>query len=182
MPAMPKPAAPEGFATVNPFIITGGAEGLIAFLTEVFDGTEHPDARTVDDDGLLLHAELSIGDTTVMFAERKADWPYMPSLLQVYVDDVEATLATAERLGATIITQPTPFFGDVFSRFLDPWKNLWWVYRHGGDQSWGANTDAEWGGDETPADDTPDAGSQIATPELDYIHNTLLATIPRLRE
>ena len=169
---------------MNPFIITGDAEGLIAFLTEVFDGAELPDARTIDDDGLLLHAELSIGDTTVMFAERKADWPYMPSLLQVYVGDVAATLATAERLGATIITKPTPFFGDVLSRFLDPWKNLWWVYRHGSEQSWGNDGDAEWGGDEPPADGATDAAgwSQIATPELVYIHDTLLATIPRLRE
>jgi PhnB protein len=118
------PEAPEGFSTVNPFIITRDAEGLIAFLARVFGGTEHPIARTVDDDGLLLHAELSVGDTTVMFAERKPDWPFMPSLLQVYVDDVEATLATAEKLGATIVTQPTTFYGDVFSRFLDPWKNL----------------------------------------------------------
>jgi uncharacterized glyoxalase superfamily protein PhnB len=178
------PAAPKDFSTVNPFIITRDAEGLIAFLKEVFDGNEHPDARTVDDDGLLLHAELNIGDTTVMFGERKPGWPFIPSLLQVYVDDVEATLATAERLGASVVTRPTAFYGDVFSRFVDPWKNLWWVYRHGSEAAWSpaedesgsANDQPSWDGD-TAAED----GWQ-PTPELTYIHETLLATMPRLRE
>ena len=38
------------------------ADGLIAFLREVFGGEEHLDARTVDIDGLLLHAELEVGE------------------------------------------------------------------------------------------------------------------------
>ena len=28
----------------------------------------------MDDDGLLLHAELAIGNATIMFGERKPDW------------------------------------------------------------------------------------------------------------
>ena len=55
-------ATPPGFSTVNPFFITRDADGLIAFLREVFGGEEHLDARTVDIDGLLLHAELEVGE------------------------------------------------------------------------------------------------------------------------
>ena len=47
------PTAPEGYATVNPFIITRGAEDLTAFIVEVFGGTERLESPTVDDDGLL---------------------------------------------------------------------------------------------------------------------------------
>jgi PhnB protein len=122
------PAAPAGYATVNPFVITSDASGLIDFLTQVFGATERPEARTLDDDGLLLHAELVVGNATIMFAERKPGWPFTPSLLQVYVDDVGATLDVARRLGATVVTEPTAFFGDTFSRFRDPSSNLWWVY------------------------------------------------------
>jgi PhnB protein len=89
------PAASAGYATVNPFIITQDADGLIDFLKQVFGATERPEARTLDDDGLLLHAELAVGNATVMFAERKPGWPFTPSLLQVYVDDVDATLDLA---------------------------------------------------------------------------------------
>jgi hypothetical protein len=88
-------AAPAGYATVNPFIITHDADGLIDFLKQVFRVTERPEARTLDDDGLLLHAELAIGNATIMFAERKPGWPFIPSLLQVYVDDVDSTLDVA---------------------------------------------------------------------------------------
>ena len=173
------PAAPAGYATVNPFIITQDANGLIEFLRQVFRATERLEARTLDDDGLLLHAELAIGDATIMFAERKPGWPFTPSLLQVYVDDVEATLNVARQLGATVVTEPTDFFGDTFSRFRDPWSNLWWVYRSGGQT---------WTGDEESADWTGDASAagaeewDQASPELTYIHDTLMAAMRQLQD
>jgi uncharacterized glyoxalase superfamily protein PhnB len=101
------PAAPAGYATGNPFIITHDANGLIDLLKQVFGATERPEARTLDHDGLLLHAELAVGNATIMFGERKPGWPFTPSLLQVYVDDVEATLGVARQLGATVVTDPT---------------------------------------------------------------------------
>jgi PhnB protein len=170
---------PAGYATVNPFIITADADGLIDFLKWVFGATERPEARTMDDDGLLLHAELAFGNATIMFGERKPGWPFTPSLLQVYVDDVAATLDVARQLGATVVTEPTVFFGDTFSRFRDPWSNLWWVYRHGGQT---------WSGDGESADWTGDAAAggaeewDQASPELTYIHDTLLTAMPQLRD
>src|SRR5215207_3106873 len=73
------PAAPAGYATVNPFIITHDANGLIDFLKQVFGATERPEARTLDHDGLLLHAELAVGNATIMFGERKPGWPSPPA-------------------------------------------------------------------------------------------------------
>lgn len=174
------PKAPEGFSTVNPFIITRDADGLIDFLEQVFGATEHAEARTIDDDGLLLHAELSIGDTTVMFGERKPDWPFTPSLLQVYVDDIETTLHAARQLGATVVTEPTEFYGDTFSRFRDPCHNLWWVYRHGGSSGTGDQEAADWASDEANAD-SGEAWTQTS-PELTYIHDTLLTTMRDLKD
>lgn len=184
---MTVPRVPAGYATVNPFVITRDAEGAIGFVTQVFGGVEHTAARTMDDDGLLLHAELRIGSATIMFAERKPGWPFTPSLLQVYVDDVAATLARAEGRGAEVVTRPTAFFGEVFSRVLDPWRNLWWIYstdatgEGAGDPAgpeaggWG-DEDIEGGG----ADGS--AGDWAPTPELTYIHDTLLAAFPRIRD
>lgn len=95
------PAAPEGYATINPFIITSNCEEEIRFIIEVFGGTERPEARTVDVDGLLFQAEVLIGTTTIMFAERKPGWPFTPSLLQIYVDNIEATLEEGTRPRST---------------------------------------------------------------------------------
>ena len=169
------PAAPTGYKTVNPFVITADAAGLIEFVTAVFGGKEVPEAHTLDDDGLILHSEVVIGDSIVMIADRKPDWPVTPGLLQVYVDDVPATLAAAVERGARVVTDPTEFFGDVLSRAVDAWGNLWWIYQHSGEeQSWGADADAAEAWD--ASGDTADAAdwSSEATPELTYIHDTLL--------
>ena len=170
------PNAPAGFSTVNPFLVTRDVDGLIAFLTEVFGAIPHPTARTMDTDGLVLHDELQVGGTTLMFAERKPDWPFTPALLQIYVDDVEATLARAEKLGAEIVTRPTDFFGDVFSRFLDPWQNLWWVY------STSVTADdpqpEEWGED----DQWSGEGDWEPSPEMTYIRDTVVSAFPRIKD
>ncbi|MFF2454615.1 VOC family protein [Isoptericola sp. NPDC058082] len=175
-------AVPPGFSTINPFIISRDVENLILFLVDVFDGVEHPDARTVDHDGLLLHAELQIGGTTVMFGERKPGWPFTPSLLQVYVEDVDTVLQRARAGGADVVTEPTAFFGEVFSRFVDPWNNLWWVYSTPQDDAAGGWEEA---GDGAETDAESDAESDAEwepTPELTYIRDTLVATLPRLRD
>ncbi len=173
------PAAPEGYGTVNPFIIADDADGLIEFLKKVFGATERPEARTADVDGLLLHAELVVGSTTIMFADRKSDWPFTPSLLQVYVDDLDTTLEKARLLNATVVTEPTEFFGDLFSRFRDPWSNLWWVYHHRPPaQDEGADR-ADWSVDGSEADG--DAWDQ-ASPEMQYIHDTLVTALPGLED
>lgn len=166
---MKTPPAPAGYNTVNSFIITADAAAMIAFLTEVFGAEEIPEAHTLDDDGLLLHSELKIGDSTVMVADRKPDWPFTPSLLQVYVADLDVALAAAQRLGARVVTTPTVFFGDVLSRVLDPWGNLWWVYQHAGDQQGDA---VDW--DESAADAGEDGWSSELSPELQYVHDSLL--------
>lgn len=170
------PAAPEGYATVNPFIITRGAEELTAFIVEVFGGTERLESRTVDDDGLLLQGEVVVGTTTIMLAERKPGWGFTPSFLRIYVDDLEATLERAVARGARVLTQPTDFFGTQFSRVQDPSANIWWVWQHG-EMNWDedANADA-WDGD-APADSWG-----AISPELAYIRDSLLEIMANLHD
>lgn len=117
-----------------------------------------------------------------MFGERKPGWPFTPALLQVYVDNVDKTLALAQGRGAEIVTRPTDFFGDVFARFIDPWRNMWWVWStqaSAGD----AGADASWDEGATGGDDGDESGGQWQpTPELTYIHETLLEAFPRLQD
>ena len=175
------PATPEGYKTINPFIITKNAQGLINFLERVFAAEELKDAHTVDDDGLILHSELKIGDSIVMVADRKEEWPFTPSLLQVYVTDLDATLATARELGANVVTVPTDFFGATLSRFVDPWNSLWWVYKHNDDGGvdWGTEETSDWS-QETGDGDAE--WSSESTPELTYIHDSLLTAMKGLAD
>ncbi len=162
------PKAPEGYNTIMPFVITKDATKVIQFLKDVFFAVEQPYSLTYDTDGLVLHCELMIGNSMVAVADTKPDWPYTPSLLQVYVNDVESTLAKAESLGAVVITKPTDFLGYKFSRIKDAWGNMWWVYQHMEDLKW----------DESSSDTSEQ--SWEPTPESEYIHSTLLEAMKNL--
>ncbi|WP_378786013.1 VOC family protein [Nonomuraea fastidiosa] len=186
MTAMPD--VPACANTVNPFIITDDAATVIDFIVDVFGAKDVPEARTLDTDGLILHSELRLGDSLLMVADRKPGWPFTPAFTRVYADDVEATLARAQARGARIVTRPTGFFGETLSRFQDPSGNLWWVYRH--DPS-AAATSSGWsdesGGEGSWSEEPGDGGgaedwSSFSTPELEYIHQTLIDTMSSLRD
>ena len=57
---MTAPAAPEGYATVNPFIITSDADALTRFVIEVFDGEVSPELAYIHD--TLLEAMTALRD------------------------------------------------------------------------------------------------------------------------
>ncbi|RKQ89158.1 putative glyoxalase superfamily protein PhnB [Mycolicibacterium mucogenicum 261Sha1.1M5] len=173
---MSAPAAPEGYATVNPFIITTDTDEVARFIVEVFSGEERAEARTIDDDGLLLQAEVRVGTTTIMLAERKADWPFTPSLLQIYVDDIEAVLERALARNARLVTEPTDFFGTRFARIQDSSANIWWIWQHG-EMVW----DEASAGQDWAAEEQSDGWGEVS-PELAYIHDTLLDAMTGLRD
>jgi PhnB protein len=116
---------PEGYHTVTPWLITcGHTAELIDFIEEVFGATE---LGRVGEAPNIGHAEVRIGDSVVMLFD-VPDWPKTPAFLRLYVEDDEATLEKAAKLGATVVTEPTElFWGDRVSRFADPFGNLWWL-------------------------------------------------------
>ncbi|QWW20745.1 VOC family protein [Schaalia sp. 19OD2882] len=123
------PSPPTGHNTINPFAIVPDAIGFIRFVEAVFDGHETTQVRTPDRDGSIIHAEVVIGDSTIMLSDRKPDWPFTPAFLQVYVSNARMCLDRAVALGAEIVTPVSDFYGGCrIARLLDPWRNLWWLY------------------------------------------------------
>lgn len=144
---------PPGERTMNPFAIVDGAADLIRFVEEVFDGVERTDARTPMPSGLLIHAEVKIGDSLLQMADRQEGWPLMPALLQVYVHDAQKVLDRAAALGAQVVTEVTPFYGgEDLARFRDSWGNIWWLYAPAA----GAGAVPPWEGGSTYVFDTID--------------------------
>lgn len=121
-----------GHGSLNAFAAVkgpGGARRFIAFLEQVFDGTETAGARAVDTDDLLIHAECRIGDSCLLISDAKPDWAFTPALLQVHVTDCDEVLHRATTRGAHVITPTTPFYGESsLARFRDPWHNIWWLF------------------------------------------------------
>jgi PhnB protein len=128
-------ALPPGSGSVNPFVSIrgpGGAPAFISFAEQVFGARETLAAHTIDADDLLIHAEVRIGDSTVMLCDAKPHWAFTPALLQVYVSEVDPVLGRAVARGATVITETTDFHGGQrLARFQDPWHNVWWLFEYG---------------------------------------------------
>jgi PhnB protein len=77
----PRPV-PEGYHSVTPWIISRDSSRLIEFLTAAFSAEEI--ARVVSDDGSIVHAEVRIGDSVLMF-DAEPHWPDTPAFLRLYV-------------------------------------------------------------------------------------------------
>jgi PhnB protein len=119
-------ATPKDYTTVAPWITTPDTGKLLKFIVDVFDGEEL--GRVALENGRIGHAEIRLGNTVVLAFDRDEDWPEMPSLLRIWVADVDATMVRAVNAGARIVTPATTSaFGQRGGRVRDPFGNLWWV-------------------------------------------------------
>lgn len=118
---------PEGYSTVSPYLIVGGAQAVIDFLREAFDAAE---LRRFDlPDGSIMHAEVRIGDTVVMIGDAGPDWPPVPAHLHVYVPDVDAVYRRALAAGGVSVGEPEQKEDapDRRGGVRDPGGNTWWI-------------------------------------------------------
>lgn len=65
-------AIPEGYHTVTPCLVLRGAEHAIEFYKKAFGAQER--ACVAGPGGLLVHAELKIGDSVVMICDEMPGW------------------------------------------------------------------------------------------------------------
>lgn len=137
---------PNGHNSINSFVaVKDSASKFIEFLEDVFGAAERPEVRTPDRDGTLIHAEVTLGNATLMICDSKPDWPRTPALTQVYVADARAVLERARARGAHIVTRLSPFYNGVeLARFRDPWGNLWWLYEPAPDQPETDTSNTSW--------------------------------------
>jgi PhnB protein len=140
MASTPKPQPiPDRYRRVTPVLVVEGAANALEFYAEVFGATER--VRFPGPDGTIAHAEIEIGDSVVMVEDAS---PFMgttappagglegsPTALFVYVEDVDAVMALAVKLGAT---QERPaqdqFYGDRDGHIIDPFGHRWTVATH----------------------------------------------------
>jgi PhnB protein len=120
---------PDGYATVAPWIVTRDTAREIEFLTAAFGGEEL--GRMHGEDGSIVHAEVRIGDFVVLLFDAKETWPDTPSLLRLYLKDIDEVFEKALRAGATTVTELRIFpWGDRGGRIRDPLGNVWWLSEH----------------------------------------------------
>jgi PhnB protein len=120
---------PEGYHTVQPYLMVKGAKRLLDFVKTVFGASEIENMSTPD--GRVMHAEVRIGDSTVMIADVQSPLPPTTAGLYVYVPDVDATYQKALAAGATSSMEPVDmFYGDRHGGVKDEFGNFWWIATH----------------------------------------------------
>jgi uncharacterized glyoxalase superfamily protein PhnB len=128
---MPVKPRPEGYHSVTPYLVVPRVRELIPFLKRAFGAVERFPPMT-HDDGTVMHAELRLGDSTVMMGEAGGPWSPMPATLYVYADeDVDAVYRRALEAGATSVREPADqFYGDRSATVRDPSGNVWSIANH----------------------------------------------------
>jgi len=118
---------PEGNSVVSPYLIAHDVAGIIAFAKETFGATESfpPHMRP---DGTIGHAQIKIGDSCIMLGEAQDEFPAMPCMIHVYIEDIDEAYDRALKAGATTVMEPSnQFYGDRSAGVKDKSGNLWWM-------------------------------------------------------
>lgn len=128
---------PEGYHSVTPYLIVRGGAKAIEFYKQAFGATET--VRMAQPDGRIEHAELKVGDSTIMladeFPERDIRGPESlggtPVLIHLYVEDVDTVAKrTVTAGGKEIRPVIDQFYGDRSGLFADPFGHQWNISTH----------------------------------------------------
>ena len=122
---MNEPSFKGRYNTVMPYLIINNASMFIDFMKEVFNAEET--WKGMRDDNLIMHAEVKLGDTTIMFADATEEFKVQNAGMFVCVDDADATFNKAVDHGAKVVM---PISDQNYGRsggVEDPFGNTWWI-------------------------------------------------------
>ena len=127
---------PDGYHAVTPYLIVKGAADALNFYQKAFGAEER---MRMENEGMIMHAEVKIGDSVVMVADEFPDMGYVapqtpggtPVSLMIYVKDVDKVFDRAIAAGAK---EKRPvnneFYGDRVGTVVDPYGHVWSIATH----------------------------------------------------
>ena len=133
---------PAGMHTVTPHLVVRGAAKAIDFYKKAFDAKEN--ARLPGPNGTIMHAEIRIGDSSVMLMDESPEWKSVgpqtlkgsPVTIHLYVNDADRTFDAAVKAGAKpVMPMSDMFWGDRYGVLEDPFGHSWAVATHQRDVS-----------------------------------------------
>ena len=128
---------PKGYHTATPYLVIKGAAAALDFYKTVFGAAEI--MRMPGPGGMVMHAEIKIGDSMIMLADEFPDMGFRgpqslggsPVGINLYFPDVDARFALALKSGATE-KRPVQnqFYGDRSGTIVDPFGHVWTIATH----------------------------------------------------
>jgi PhnB protein len=129
-------AIPEGYHSISPALTCKNAASAIEFYKSVFGATEI--MRMPGPGGVIMHAEIRIGDSVVFINDEIPGMAVAPSgaainpvYLFLYTEDVDAVFHRAVAANCKVTMPVTnQFWGDRYGKFNDPFGHSWGVATH----------------------------------------------------
>lgn len=115
---------PSQYNQVMPYLIIPNASGFIAFMVHVFGAVEQLQVPRTE--GVIMHGELRIGGSVIMFADSTEEFSPRPAGMFIYVDNVDEVYARAMAEGAVTTMPPMKMDYGYTCGFKDPFGNDWW--------------------------------------------------------
>ena len=131
-------AVPDGFNTVNVYLIVKNAVEALDFYQKAF-GAEAGDRMPGPDGKSTMHAEMRIGNSTVMLTDENPKWEMKspqtlggtPASMHLYVDDADKMFNRAVEAGCTVMAPlMDSFWGDRYGKVVDPFGHQWGIATH----------------------------------------------------
>jgi PhnB protein len=128
---------PDGYHTIQPYLVFKNCAEAIAFYIKAFGAREK--FRMPDAQGRIGHAEIEIGDSTIMMADEAPQvdafsvehFGGSPISLLIYTDTCDAMYGKAVAAGAKSLREPADQpYGDRMSGVQDPFGYKWWIATH----------------------------------------------------
>ncbi|MGO8719683.1 MAG: VOC family protein [Acidobacteriaceae bacterium] len=134
---MPVKPIPDGYHSVQPYLMLNGAAKAIEFYKNAFGATER--LCMTQPDGRIGHAELEIGDSCIMMADENPQieafapthYGGSPVSLLIYTEDCDRMYHQAMAAGAKSEREPADqFYGDRMAGVEDPFGYRWFISTH----------------------------------------------------
>ena len=131
------PPIPPGYHAVTPYLTVRNAKEALSFYIKAF-GAE-PRGELIAPDGTIMHGEMQIGDSFIMFCEENLEMGMKgPQTLGgagitlcLYVENVDAVFTQAVSAGAEVVRPvEDQFWGDRAGTVADPFGHNWTIMTH----------------------------------------------------
>lgn len=119
---------PKGHQIVMPYLMVKGALKFLEFVKTVFNAKLTTDMHKLREDGAtVIHAEVTIGGSTIMFTDATEQWREQTANLFVYVDNADETYKKAIDSGAISVMELSDQDYGRTCGVTDPVGNVWWI-------------------------------------------------------
>ncbi len=139
---MPVKPIPDGYHSIQPYMMIDGVVAAIEFYKKAFGATERLCMKL--ENGRVTHAEIQIGDSVIMMSDGSPEMDAYPPkhfggspvALLIYTEDCDAMYRQAIASGAKGIREPADqAYGDRMCGVADPFGYKWWIATHIKDMS-----------------------------------------------